>query len=181
MSKELGVLRFRPLSAPDQDRVLAWRNQPDVAAQMFTDRWITAAEHAAWFAAALTDETRRYWIIELDDVPVGLTNLYDISLPHKRASLALYLADERVRGRGVGSATDRFLMRQAFAELGLDKLSAEVLAMNERGIAVHRRNGFAVDGVLRGHVLRAGQRIDVVTMSILRTDWARGMAPVVDG
>ena len=172
MSNTADTVRFRQLGLDDKSRVLEWRNRPDVAVQMYTDHVIGEAEHERWFAAAMDDETRRYWIIELEGEPVGVADLYDISIAHKRAYLALYLADDRVRGRGVGSATDRFLMRHTFVDLGLEKLCAEVLSTNTPGIRVHQRHGFHVDGVLRGHVLKAGRRIDVVTMSLLRDEWA---------
>jgi UDP-4-amino-4,6-dideoxy-N-acetyl-beta-L-altrosamine N-acetyltransferase len=122
----------------------------------------------------MTDPARRYWIIELDGVPVGLANLYDISERHRRASLALYLASPEVRGRGVGSFTERFVIRHAFEDLGLDKLCCEVLATNAAGIRIHQRYGFQIDGMLRGHVVKAGTRVDVVTMSLLREDWETG-------
>ena len=156
----------------DAARILAWRNRPEVAAYMFTDHRISEAEHALWFATVVDDDTKRYWIIELDGEPVGLANLYDISTLHRRAYLGLYLADDRVRGVGVGSATDRFLMSHAFEELGLEKLCAEALATNVAGIKVHQNQGFRVDGVLRNHVLKGDKRVDVVTMSLLRDEWA---------
>jgi UDP-4-amino-4,6-dideoxy-N-acetyl-beta-L-altrosamine N-acetyltransferase len=159
------------MTADDADRTFAWRNLPQVAAFMYTDHRITPSEHATWFAAALSDRSRSYWIIEADGQPVGLANLYDISLPQKRAYLALYIADDRMRGRGVGTATDTFLLRLAFDELGLDKVCVEVLATNEPGQKVHLRQGFRVDGILRRHALKAGVRIDVVTMSLLREEW----------
>ena len=37
---------------------------------------------------------------------------------------------------------------------------------------MHQRYGFVIDGVLRRHVIKAGERVDVVTMSQLREDWA---------
>lgn len=176
MSETSGNVSLRPVGPDDASRLLAWRNRPDVARYMFTDHPISGAEHAAWFASAMSDRTRRYWIIELDGEPVGLANLYDISPPHKRAYLALYLADDRVRGRGVGVATDRFLLQHAFEDLGLEKLCAEALATNEAGIRVHRHHGFRVDGVLRQHILKAQERVDVVTLSLLRDEWAAGDA-----
>lgn len=172
MSGAAGAVTLRPLAPEDSTRVLAWRNLPDVARYMFTDHRITEAEHFRWFSAAINDDTRRYWIIELDDEPVGLANLYDISTLHRRAYLGLYLADARVRGMGVGSATDRFLLHHAFEELGLEKLCAEALATNEAGIKVHQHHGFRVDGILRRHVVKADQRVDVVTLSLLRDEWA---------
>jgi UDP-4-amino-4,6-dideoxy-N-acetyl-beta-L-altrosamine N-acetyltransferase len=171
MSETSGKVDLRPMGLDDSARILVWRNRPTVAAYMFNDHVISEAEHAAWFAGALTDETRCYWIIEFDGAPVGLANLYDISTLHRRAYLGLYLADDRVRGIGVGSATDRFLMRHAFEELGLEKLCAEVLATNEAGIKVHQHHGFQVDGILRRHVVKGDDRIDVWTMSLLRDEW----------
>jgi UDP-4-amino-4,6-dideoxy-N-acetyl-beta-L-altrosamine N-acetyltransferase len=172
MSETSGAVSLRPLGLDDMTRILAWRNLPEVAAYMYTDHRISDPEHARWFAGAMNDETKRYWIIELDGEPVGLANLYDISTLQRRAYWAFYLADDRVRGKGVGSATERFVMRHVFEELGLDKLCCEVLATNEGVVKMHQRYGFVVDGVLRRHVIKAGERVDVVTMSLLRDDWA---------
>jgi UDP-4-amino-4,6-dideoxy-N-acetyl-beta-L-altrosamine N-acetyltransferase len=122
----------------------------------------------------LADETKLYWIIELDGQPVGVANLTDISIEHKRAYWAFYLADERVRGRGVGSATERFVMHHAFVDLALDKLCLEVLATNEGVVKMHQRYGFQIDGTLRKHVIKNGERVDVRTMSLLRDEWLAG-------
>ena len=172
MSEAAGAVTLRPIGLEDMNRVLAWRNLPEVSAYMYTDHHITDAEHARWFAGAMSDETKRYWIIELDGEPVGLANLYDIQRLQKRAYWAFYLADDRVRGKGVGSATERFVLRHVFEGLGLDKLCCEVLASNEGVVKMHQRYGFQVDGVLRRHVIKGGERVDVVTMSLLREDWA---------
>jgi UDP-4-amino-4,6-dideoxy-N-acetyl-beta-L-altrosamine N-acetyltransferase len=171
MSETSGAVSLRTMGEDDLGRVLEWRNLPAVATYMYTDHRITETEHAQWFASVTKDETKRYWIIELDGAPVGLANLYDISTLHRRAYLGLYLADDRVRGMGVGSATDRFLMRHAFEDLGLEKLCAEVLATNGAGIKVHQHHGFQVDGILRRHVVKGDDRIDVWTMSLLRDEW----------
>lgn len=171
MSETAGTVTLRALELGDISRVQAWRNMPEVAAYMYTDHRISDGEHARWFGGAMTDDTKQYWIIELDGQPVGLANLYDISLAHKRCYWAFYLADDGVRGKGVGSFTERFVMRHVFEELGLDKLCCEILATNEGVVKMHQRYGFQVDGILRAHVIKAGQRVDVVTMSLLREDW----------
>ena len=44
---------------------------------------------------------RRYWIIEVNDEPVGLINLADIDETHRRCAWAYYLASPSVRGLGV--------------------------------------------------------------------------------
>jgi len=174
MSETPGPVTFRPFRLDDITRVLGWRNLPEVSASMYSNHRISDVEHARWFGSVLNDPTKRYWIIELDGEAVGVVNLTDISTEHKRAYWAFYLADERVRGRGVGSATERFVMRHVFVDLGLDKLCLEVLATNVGVVKMHQRYGFKIDGTLRQHVIKTGQRIDVKTMSLLRQEWAAG-------
>jgi UDP-4-amino-4,6-dideoxy-N-acetyl-beta-L-altrosamine N-acetyltransferase len=171
MSETTPAVHLRPIELADTTQLLAWRNLPEVASYMYTDHHITEPEHARWFAGAMNDETKRYWVIELDGEPVGLANLYDISAAHRRAYWAFYLADDRVRGRGVGSTTERWVMRHVFEELALEKLCCEVLETNEGVVKMHQRYGFTIDGVLRAHVVKGGTRVGVVTMSLLREEW----------
>jgi len=169
---DIGAVGLRLMRLADIERVRAWRNLPEIARFMYTDHEISETEHVRWFADSLTADTRRYWIIELDGEPVGLANLYDISPSHSRAYWAFYLADPRVRGRGVGSFTERFVMDHVFADLELNKLCCEVIATNEGVVKMHQRYGFQIDGVLRKHIQKAGEFVDVVAMSLLRDEWA---------
>ena len=162
---------LRPMALGDAVSVREWRNLPDVAKYMYTDHEISEAEHAAWFGRALSALSSRYWIIELDDAPVGLANIYDISEPHRRAYWAFYLADPAVRGRGVGGFTERFVMRHAFENLGLNKLCCEVLSSNPTVVEMHQKFGFRVDGTLRAHIWKGDHFEDVIAMSMLREEW----------
>jgi UDP-4-amino-4,6-dideoxy-N-acetyl-beta-L-altrosamine N-acetyltransferase len=164
--------RLRPLEPTDIDRVRGWRNLPEIRQWMYTDHEISVEEHARWFGQALSDATRRYWIIELDGEPVGLTNLYDISRVHGTANWAIYLADPGVRGRGAGRAAALAALASSFGELGLHKVSCEVLATNEAAIRLYERIGFRRDGLLRQHIVKGDDRIDVITMSLLRDEFA---------
>lgn len=162
---------LRRLQMQDIARVREWRNLPDVARYMYTDHHISEGEHARWFGDALDRADRRYWIIELDGKPVGLANLVEISDRHRRASWAFYLADPAVRGRGVGSFTERFILRYAFEDLGLHKLCCEVLGSNEAVVAMHQKFGFVVDGTLRQHIWKEDHFEDVVTLSMTENEY----------
>lgn len=168
------VVALRPMRLDDIIRVREWRNLPEIRKYMYTDHEISELEHARWFGQAVNDPSRCYWIIELDGAPVGLANLYGISEAHKRAYWAFYLASPEVRGRGVGSFAERFVIRHAFEHLGLDKLCCEVLATNAAVVKMHQRYGFQVEGTLRRHIIKDGEPVDVVTMGLLREDWERG-------
>ena len=43
---------LRPLTLDDRDRVLAWRNSPEVSEYMYSDDIISPEAHARWLDAA---------------------------------------------------------------------------------------------------------------------------------
>jgi UDP-4-amino-4,6-dideoxy-N-acetyl-beta-L-altrosamine N-acetyltransferase len=162
---------LRPVAAHDRDCILAWRNSPDVRAYMYTDHLISPDEHARWFAGLAGDETRTYWIIEMDQAPVGLANLADIDRRNQRCAWAYYLADPAVRGLGVGSYVEYLVLEYVFEGLKLAKLWCEVLASNEAVWKLHESFGFSVEARFRGHVVKDGERVDVLGLGMLAPDW----------
>jgi len=167
------TVTLRDIAAADRDRVLAWRNMPEVARWMYSDHVISPEDHARWFAVATGDLSRRYWIVELDGAPVGLANLYDIVTAHRRAAWAYYLAEPAVRGRGVGAYVEFWMIEHAFSVLGLDKLWCEVLADNEVVWRLHESFGFRREALFRRHVWKTGAPADVVGLGLLAADWAQ--------
>jgi UDP-4-amino-4,6-dideoxy-N-acetyl-beta-L-altrosamine N-acetyltransferase len=169
-------VQLRPLDPADSERLYAWRNSPEVAAFMYTDHQITPGEHARWFAGIAGDPRRDYRIIEVDGEPAGLANFADIDPVQGRASWAYYLADPSVRGKGVGGYVEFLMIERAFGEpdhggLGLRKLWCEVLVTNEPVWKLHQKFGFRQEALLRAHVVKAGQPIDVVGLGLLAEEW----------
>jgi UDP-4-amino-4,6-dideoxy-N-acetyl-beta-L-altrosamine N-acetyltransferase len=164
---------LRPVRLHDIARLRDWRNMPEVASYMYTDHEISEAEHARWFGEVLGATDSKYWIIEVDGQPVGLANMVGISARHRRASWAFYLADPAARGRGIGSFTERYVLRHAFEELGLHKLCCEVLGSNEAVIGMHKKFGFVVDGVLREHIWKGDHFEDVVSLSMTEDQYRK--------
>jgi UDP-4-amino-4,6-dideoxy-N-acetyl-beta-L-altrosamine N-acetyltransferase len=165
-------VELRPVGAGDKDRLLVWRNSPEVSAYMYTDHQITPEEHERWFAGIEGDERRAYWIIEMDGAPVGLANLYDIDRRQRRCAWAYYLAEPAVRGRGIGGCVEYLMIEKVFGELGLTKLWCEVLASNAGVIRLHQKFGFKEEARLRRHVLKDGAPQDVVGLGLLAEEWA---------
>lgn len=165
-------VRLRDLVYADSERLFAWRNLPDIRRWMYTDHEISADEHARWLEAASRDPSRKYWIIELDGRPVGLANLADIALAHRKATWAYYLADPAVRGRGVGAYVEYLVIEHVFSELKLGKLWCEVLVDNKGVIKLHETFGFKREALFREHVWKGGVAHDVVGLGLLVSDWA---------
>ena len=174
------TVRLRDLTPDDSDRLLAWRNLPEVARWMYSDHEISRPEHDRWFAGIAGDPTRRYWIIELDGEPVGLANLADISTAHRKAAWAYYLASPSIRGLGVGSFVEFQVIEHVFGVLKLDKLWCEVLASNEAVWKLHMLHGFEREALFRRHVIKNGQPVDVIGLGLLAEDWATRRGDMAD-
>jgi UDP-4-amino-4,6-dideoxy-N-acetyl-beta-L-altrosamine N-acetyltransferase len=168
------MISLRPLRVDDGDMVRAWRNQPHVAAMMYTDHAISAEEHGRWLAATLTDEAKRYFIVEEAGAPIGLAGFTAITA--HSASWAFYLAAAETRGRGLGAQTEFQMLAYAFETLGLDELRCEVLVRNPAVIALHESFGFARTGILLGRAFKDGAREDVVTLVMRAADWPSAKA-----
>lgn len=166
------MIALRLMSADDAERIRAWRMDPEVARWMYTQPVITPDQQRQWVEAALADSSRCYWIITLDDEPVGLANLVDIDRGHGRCAWAFYLADARTRGRGVGGAVEYAVLTFVFETLGLRKLCCEVLSANEAVLGLHKSFGFVEEGRRRRHVVIGGEIMDVVEFGILAEEWA---------
>lgn len=164
---------LRDLRPDDSERLLRWRNSPDVAPYMYSDHEITPAEHAAWFASAPTRQDRRYWIIEMDGAPVGLANLADIDRTQGRCVWAYYLAEPSVRGRGLGGWVEYAVLQHVFETLGLHKLWCEVFVENETAWKSHLVHGFQIEARFRDHVQKGGVWREVLGLGLLADDWRR--------
>ena len=170
------TVRLRPLALADADRVLAWRNSPEVARWMYGDGNISASDHARWIdgvlaAAASPRPDRLYWIVEVDGAGVGVANLVRIDRGLSACEWAYYLADPSVRGRGVGSAVEYAVIRHVFGGLGLRTLRCEVFVENTAVIALHEAFGFRRQALLRAHVVKGGEERDVVRLALKADDW----------
>lgn len=167
------MVSLREVRESDKEQMRQWRNSPEVARYMYTDHFITPEEHDAWFRSILNNPSCRYWIIEWNGRGVGVAHIYAIDRRHRRCSWGLYLASPEVRGQGVGAAVQYLVLRHAFEDLGLNKVSCEALAGNQRALALYRNFGFQEEGRLREHVIKNGRPADVVLLALLRAQWER--------
>ena len=165
------MVELRPVRKSDSERLFTWRNLPEVRQFMFNDGEIQRDGHCRWLMKILVDPTRRDWIIEHDELPVGLISLTDIDDDNRRCSWCFYVASATLRGHGVGSAAWYQVLQVAFEDLNLEKVCSEVLSTNQSVVAMHEKFGFRREAYLRSQVQRPGGRIDVVGLGMLRDEW----------
>jgi ribosomal-protein-alanine N-acetyltransferase len=108
-----------------------------------------------------------YWAMRAlaDDAFVGVCDLSEIDPSHKRAEIGFMLGRE-AWGQGYALEAMRAVLTYAAAS-GLSRLLARTHLGNRRSDALLERLGFQEEGLLRGHVLREGERRDCRLFGLL--------------
>ena len=108
-----------------------------------------------------------------DDRLIGLVRLDRIEWNNGAGWLALGIGAAEDRGQGYGTEALRLILRYAFDELNLHRLSASTFEYNTGALRFLERAGFAVEVRRRQAIQREGRRWDDLFLGILREDWER--------
>lgn len=165
------MIRVRDIVPDDFEKIRNWRNNPEVSRYMYTDHHISKVEHEKWFNRVLTDPSMKYWIVVSDEIDVGIIGLYNIDNRNSRAFWAFYLAEGSIRGKGIGSFLEYFILTYSFKELRLNKLCCEVLDINQNVAKMHKSFGFKEEGYFRQHIRKNDGFHDVHSLAILAREW----------
>lgn len=150
-----------------------WRNSTYISQYMITNHTITKEEHRRWIEHLKTKKNSKVWILKYNRKPVGLVSLSDIDYLKKTTEWGFYIADESLRGKGIGSQVLYKLMEYVFDEMNFHKMSTMVLANNLVAIHLYEKFYFRKEGVLPKQLVRKDKRIDVFFMGITQVEWNR--------
>lgn len=83
------------------------------------------------------------------------------------------IGNRNVRGQGVGQQMIEAVLKIAFEELGLHRVSLGVYDFNASAIACYEKAGFTKEGLLRDAAKVGNEYWDLYEMSILENEWSR--------
>lgn len=161
--------KLRNIKPEEIELMLAWRNAPNVRANMYSRHEISLNEHIAWWSCVQKQKDKRYFMYEIGGTPSGIVGFMGIDNDSRNASWAFYASPEAKKG--TGSNMEFLALEYAFYKLGLHKLHCEVLAFNAPVIKMHLKFGFKVEGVLREHRKVDEAFVDVYRFGILSHEW----------
>lgn len=106
-----------------------------------------------------------------EDQLIGFVELGEINWTNGDSWVGIGLGERNYWGNGYGTDAMRVILRYAFQELNLHRVSLGVFEYNERARRSYEKAGFSIEGRVRGEVLRQGRRWDTFIMGILREEW----------
>jgi ribosomal-protein-alanine N-acetyltransferase len=111
------------------------------------------------------------WVMEVAGHCVGGIRLDNVNPRERRASLAIGIHHAGMRGQGIGTEAIRPVLRYAFEDLRLHRVSLRVLEYNHRGIAAYEKCGFVREGIERETLFLDGAWHSDVMMSVLEHEY----------
>lgn len=108
------------------------------------------------------------------DELLGFVRLEGIEWSHGVGALSLAIGDPTHRRKGFGSEVLRLILRYAFLELNLHRVSASVPAYNQAAIKLFQKATFKIEARQREAYHWAGERWDKYYLGLLREEWEQG-------
>lgn len=164
---QLGILRS--IADGELDLMRAWRNEPAVRANMYTQHEISREEHLTWWEKTKVRTDQKYFMYEMAGDPIGIAAFTGIDIQSKNSAWAFYASPSAPKG--TGSKMEFLMLVHAFDELQLQKLYCEVLAFNTPVIKLHQKFGFNIEGVFRQQHKVNDDFVDIYRLGILAPEW----------
>lgn len=166
VDREVGIY-LRLLTYEDTDLIVAWRNQDAVRKNFIYQELFTRQGHESWIKNMIeTGKVVQMIICDLaTDKPLGSVYIRDIDRQHNKAEYGIFLGE--ARGRGIGTAAAKLMLRYCFEEEGLHRIYLRALSGNLQAIRSYEKAGFVREACLREDVCIDGVYHDIIWMAAL--------------
>lgn len=169
--------KCRKVKETDLQLLMDWRMRPDITKYLNSNPSLTMEDQKNWFAKIKMEENKGkdrnsfYWVLEVDDEPVGLVSLVSYDRQNKKIHTGGYIAVLEKRSLRLAIDMQWNLYRYAFDVLGVNKVCEEVFVENVGVNKIMDLCGSRTEGVLRQEVFKDGKYYDVAVRSILKNEW----------
>ena len=151
------------------DLIVAWRNSDDVRKNFIYQEPFTRQGHEDWIRN-MVEKGKVVQDIICDlasDRPLGSVYIRDIDRQHNKAEYGIFIGEAHARGRGIGTAAAKLMLRYCFAEEKLHRIYLRALAGNERAIRSYEKAGFRKEACLKDDVRIDGKYCDIIWMAAI--------------
>ena len=169
-------IRFRAIERDDLQTFVEWFNDPEVTAGLTMFQPMSMAQEEGWFTNMLKRPPVEQPLgIEIQQGDgwklIGNVGLHNIDWRVRCAEMGIVIGEKQYWNQGYGTEAMQLLLKHGFETLNFNRMSLVVYADNPRAIRSYEKAGFVKEGTLRQAIYHRGHYDDVITMSVLRSDW----------
>jgi diamine N-acetyltransferase len=169
-------VRLRAIERDDLPRFVMWLNDPDVLQGLMIGSPLSMPQEERWYEKILehpVDEHPLVIELQINDawIPVGNIAFDSIAWKERAAEVGVFIGEKKFWNQGYGREAMRLMIKHGFYDLNLNRIFLRVYASNPRAIKSYENAGFTHEGRMRQAHFQNGQYVDVLLMSILRSEW----------
>ncbi len=171
-----GDVILRAIEEKDENILLEMINSIDIETMTVDSHFpISSIVQKDWVRNYRNTEQCVRLMIELvNGITVGMIILSEINYKNRTASLAF----KKFAKKGATTYDSMknaciALLNYAFNELGLNCITTRTLPFNEKSLNLQARLGFVREGVLRQRCFKNGKFQDLISSSLLRSDFLK--------
>jgi UDP-4-amino-4,6-dideoxy-N-acetyl-beta-L-altrosamine N-acetyltransferase len=153
----------------DTDLIVAWRNSEQVRRNFVYQELFTREGHENWIRTMIeTGKVVQMMICDLrGGRPLGSVYIRDIDRQHNKAEYGIFIGEPSARGRGVGTAAARLMLRYCFQEEKLHRIYLRAFSDNLQAIRSYEKAGFVREACLKDDVRIDGKYCDMIWMAAI--------------
>lgn len=168
---------LRPVERDDLQFLQRAMNDPDVWRPALDAGPMNADGAEAFYETVVSGDDGVHCLVGAEGNRVGFVSLSesrygpDETARARSAELAYWVAPDR-QGQGYGADAAARMVRYAFGDRNLRRLSARVGAFNDASAALLESLGFEHEGTRREAAWYRGAYHDMLTYGLLRSEWS---------
>lgn len=172
-------VRLRSIERDDLPRFVRWLNDPEVRAGLSLTLPLSLEEEELWYRDVLQKPAaERPLAIEIRQgagwVHIGSCGFNQIDWRSRAGELGIVIGEKQFWNQGYGTEVMQLLLKHGFETLNLNRVALEVFDNNPRAIRSYEKAGFVLEGRKRQSMFKDGAYVDVLIMSVLRSEWSGG-------
>ncbi|OUQ14431.1 hypothetical protein B5E87_02815 [Massilimicrobiota sp. An142] len=162
---------IRPIKYEDAEILMTLNNDRKISSFVVGNPvYVSLEEQLRWMDSISNEKNTDRFMIDCDDETVGTLIISNIDNSNGVANINIKLLNE-MQGKGIGTSSIILGLDYCFNVLSLNCVTAHVLSYNDASLALFRKCGFIREGVLRSRVIKNGKKIDLVSFSILKSEF----------
>lgn len=148
----MGNVSLRNIVPSDEKIIFKWISNPYLR-KMTGTRGIPNSEgHAKWFSHKINDQDNAIFIIENDNIPVGIIGTNTIDKDNRNAEIYLYIGEESQKGKGIGYSAIIVFLEYLKKIYNLHKINARVFSFNSPSIGLFEKCKFILEGTQKEQI-----------------------------
>ena len=170
---ETSRLILRALERKDLAAIKEWKNDEIIKRTLLGfSIGFSEDDMIEWYDRARASKTDIRYGLELKENRklIGMVGLYNIDWKNRKAEYGILIGDQACWNQGLGFETTLAMIRYAFNELNLHRLSLCVLSSHNMAVHLYEKCGFSKEGELREDNFREGVYHNVTIMGLLKQE-----------